>query len=246
MSAVSPSFSATSVIDLILKYRNKLRLHECSYILNDINHSKDFQYIMSDKIFELYQQDKIEHVNGGSPIGLNKEYVADLLALILMTNKNPEKIFNYVDFSIWEHLSRNTLKHLFGHENKIIQKKLAPIFKKSLAMSSLIEVLIRIVISDKKKIIDFIQKMGGVESIKNRMPEYGCSTILYNTPTINLPLIASLIPKKHIEKFDDYNIMTLIKHSMIDTNEQNPIIRLSLLFKIIGAEKIKKIKGSTF
>ena len=58
---------------------------------------------MSDKIFELYQQDKIEHVNGGSPIGLNKEYVADLLALILMTNKNPEKIFNYVDFSIWEH-----------------------------------------------------------------------------------------------------------------------------------------------
>ncbi len=239
-----------SVIDLILKYRDKLSITECDYILR--NHMYGFdtddENTISNKIFELYKQGKIEHANE-VPLGLNKEYVADLLAWILMTNKNPEKIFDYVDFSIWQHLTQNTLKMLFKSQNKIIHKKLAPIFKDSLKIGPLMyDFIMTVVRGDRNKILNFVQKMGGVENIRNRMPEYGISTILYNTPTINLPLIASLIPKKLIEKLTGYDIRSIIKSSLGEPNKFNDKssnVRLPLLFKIIGATAITNaMKGS--
>jgi len=151
-----------SVIDLILKYRDKLSITECDYILR--NHMYGFdtddENTISNKIFELYKQGKIEHANE-VPLGLNKEYVADLLAWILMTNKNPEKIFDYVDFSIWQHLTQNTLKMLFKSQNKIIHKKLAPIFKDSLKIGPLMyDFIMTVVRGDRNKILNFVQKNG--------------------------------------------------------------------------------------
>jgi len=140
------------------------------------------------------------------------------------------------------------LRMLFNSNNKTIHRKFANVFKHSLEITPLMyEFIMNLVRKDRQHIITFIQKMGGVENIRNRIPKYSISTLLYNTKTQNLPIIASLIPKKYIEELNEHSIISILKTVFLDGREEEPDIRLKLLFKIIGPKTItENIKGSTF
>ena len=220
-------------IDIILKYRDTIASSECSNFSNyNDEKSRD---TLSNKCFELYTRNKIEKPS------------ATFLAELILYNKNPSYIIENIDTNILLDIETdnaliryNLLRDLFYKNDPSINKAFSRVFKQGLQLSSIIVELIH---KSKRELSAAITRLGGIESIKNRIPKRDTGFLLAETPTENLPIIAALIPRENYKLFSDYEIKSLFTNCPRGESVYN-IIRLKLMFKILGKETIiNKLTG---